>query len=64
MPQIYSNTNYWVSIVEESKEKFVEEREQCNRVWEKVNQTMANLQFPTFGSSLYFQSINNVSMGL
>jgi hypothetical protein len=64
LPQMYSTAKHWESIVEELKEKVEEEWEQCNRAWEKVNQTMANLRLPTFGSPLDFPSIDKVSTGL
>jgi hypothetical protein len=34
---------HWVNIVEESRDKVEEEWEHCNRVWEKVNQSMVDL---------------------
>jgi hypothetical protein len=35
----------------------------CNRTWENINQMMIDLQFPTFRSPSYFQSIEEVSTG-
>jgi hypothetical protein len=58
--QIREATEYWVSMVQKPKQKIHERWGECEKIWEKINQDMENIDFPEFEPQKNFADLHDI----